>query len=448
MIILLTPERYTPKRGPNIKETAQNNFAFTLSSAENFKVYFSLGLFFKVFRIMSIQSNIWKLQADRFLGEFWPHIAIFVPYLEYLGLKATDNFMIQSAYAATLLLCQVPTGYFSDIVGRRISLIISACLFPIGGLFFAFSTGFWGFVAGEVFLALAVSMRSGTDTAMMYDTLLELGREKEHKKIEGRAFFYQQIGTATGNVIGGFLFGVWAKLPFLLNLFRTFLFLPLSLSLQEPAREKTEAKKPRHHLTDMGKVFQHCARHADTRNIVLYMSLFTGLNIIGFWSYFIYYSHVDIPVVLFGFIAAANSFIAGLGGMVAHKIEKKMDSRHALLLPLLMAPAYFLLGWFDTVWVVPLVALNGFLWGISVPIARDLLHQNTPSKIRATVMSVSEMGTRIIYIILAYPFALLVDKMGIQTGMLTLGLLFALAVSMPVIGLIRNGRKGVAAVPA
>ncbi|MDX9688861.1 MAG: MFS transporter [Proteobacteria bacterium] len=397
---------------------------------------------------MRLQSNIWKLQVDRFLGEFWPHIAILVPYLEYLGLKATDNFMIQAAYAASLLLCQVPTGYFSDIVGRRISLIISACLFPIGAAFFVFSTSFWGFVTAEIFLALAVSMRSGTDSAMMYDTLLELGREKEHKKIEGRAFLYQQIGTGSGNIIGALLFEVWAKLPFLLNLFRALLFLPLSLSLKEPAREKAEARKPHQHLADMGKVLQHCTRHADTRYIVLYMSLFTGFNIIGFWSYFIYYGHVGIPASLFGFVAAANSLIAGLGGMIAHKIEKKMDSRKALLLPLFMAPSYFLLGWIDSIWIVPLVTLNGFLWGFSVPIARDLLHQNTPSKIRATVMSVGEMGARLIYIVLAYPFGLLVDKMGIQTGLMMLGTLFVLGVSLPVIGLIRSGRRASASAPA
>lgn len=358
-------------------------------------------------------------------------VAILVPYFETLGLKPSDNYLIQAAFAATMLVLEVPTGYFSDVVGRKTALICAALIYPISGLFYLFSGGFWGFVVAEALGAVAMCLRSGTDSALMYDTLLQLGREKEHKKIEGNAFFLQQIGTTLAHVLGGLLYTLWIKLPFVLNMVVSCLFLPLALSMQEPKREKEAPKSMRNHGRELIRAVKYCATHSTIRNAVLYISVVSGLNLIGFWSYYIYYGKLGIAVGLFGFIAASASLLAGFGGKLLHRIEKRWGMRIAYLLPLLTALSYLLMGAINAKWVIVFVFVNHFFWGFSYTLLRDTMHRHTRSNIRATVLSVGSMGARLTYIVMAFFMGGFVDRFGVQAGLMLLGALFALGAALP-----------------
>jgi MFS family permease len=125
---------------------------------------------------MSIESNIWKLNADRFIASFWLFAPILVSYYEANGLNASEVYLIQAVFALALAFCEVPTGYFSDVVGRKAALIIGAILIPAGIATYALTSSFWGFVLAEILLAIGLSLRSGTDSALLYDSLLEMKR--------------------------------------------------------------------------------------------------------------------------------------------------------------------------------------------------------------------------------------------------------------------------------
>lgn len=385
---------------------------------------------------MGLESNIWKLKTDRVLSESLLFVAILVPYLQSIGLRASEIFVVESIFAATLVICEIPTGYFSDIVGRKVSMLIGAVLFPLSSLAYGLSEGFWGVAFAEMLGAVAVSLRSGADSAFLYDTLIELKREKEHKKIEGHFFFLQRVGSSTAHLLGGLLSSLWIRLPFFLSSIIMLARVPLILSMKETKKEPSKKKTPRLHVADMGRAVRYCASHPVLRNAVLYSSFISGINLVGYWSYSLLYTKLGIPLAVFGFLAATASLMAGAGGGLVHKLERKWGERNLVLLPLLTAPSYVLIGWLDSIWALPLIFLNAFLWGLSIPLLRDILHKNTRSNIRATVLSTMSMGGRLGYILIAVGIGYLIDATSLQTGFMALGAVFAVSCAPPVWGLI------------
>ncbi len=51
---------------------------------------------------------------------------------------------------------------------------------------YCLASDFWGFLLAELTLGLGSSFLSGTNSAMLYDTLVQSGKVEEHKKISGR----------------------------------------------------------------------------------------------------------------------------------------------------------------------------------------------------------------------------------------------------------------------
>jgi MFS family permease len=111
---------------------------------------------------MSIRANLRKIYIYKFLSEFY--------------------LIVQASYALAVLLLEVPSGYLSDRIGRKHTLILGALFFPIGIGVYMLGSVIWHFILAEIFIAGANSMRSGCDSALIYDTLLMMKQESEYKK--------------------------------------------------------------------------------------------------------------------------------------------------------------------------------------------------------------------------------------------------------------------------
>ena len=76
---------------------------------------------------------------------------------------------------------------FADIYGRRLSLFFGSILTFLGYLIFSFYSGFNEFFIAEIFLGIG-GLISGADSALIYDTLLELKKDEDYTKIEGKIY--------------------------------------------------------------------------------------------------------------------------------------------------------------------------------------------------------------------------------------------------------------------
>jgi MFS family permease len=368
-----------------------------------------------------LRANLAKVYLYKLLGDAWIIAPILIPFYAANGLNATQVFTIQAAYALSVLAFEVPSGYLADVIGRRRTLILGAALLPAGVAVYAFTGGFWTFILAEFIIAVGNSLRSGSDSALIYDTLVGLEDEGRYKRFEGKAFFFSRLGSSLASVLGGALAAASLRLPFYVNIGAAALMLPLALSLVEPARPRIEAPRP---LRDILGVVRLMSGDPRLRPLVLLAALVMGTGIVGLWAYFLYYQELGVGIGWFGLLFALAQLASASGSKLAGRLEAGLGSRRGLLILLAIGAGFLLLGAVRSLGMYPVILLNLFVWGYSFPVLLDLMNRRIESRIRATALSVAAMAGSLAFAILSPAFGRIVDSAGLRAAFFALGALF------------------------
>ena len=127
--------------------------------------------------------RLWQWASP--LGQAFFHAPVFFLYMNQ-NLSVEQVLQLEAAYYFSVVLCEVPSGFLSDRVGRILTLRISSLAGILAyGLFFI-GGGFTAFLAAQVALAVHFSFRSGTDVAWHYELLEAEGRGDELARRESR----------------------------------------------------------------------------------------------------------------------------------------------------------------------------------------------------------------------------------------------------------------------
>ena len=152
-----------------------------------------------------------------YLGEFASALYFIIPVwvaFERQYLTFTQMSLIDGIRQLVVLVSQLPTGAFADIFGRRVSIVIGNIINMIGLFAMAFATTGTAIAAALITRGIGDGFVSGADTALLYDSLKEMGREHEFTKIRGRGVLVNQLGIIIGSVFAGYMYAYWKGLPF------------------------------------------------------------------------------------------------------------------------------------------------------------------------------------------------------------------------------------------
>jgi predicted MFS family arabinose efflux permease len=370
----------------------------------------------------NLASNLWKIPAFKFISDFLMIAPIIIPFYKANGLSATQILVTQAVFSLSMLIFEVPSGYLSDVIGRRKTLIICATSYPLGIFVYAFSSSFFGFLCAETILGFSLSMRSGTDSAILYDTLLQMDQVRSYKKYEGRAFFFERLGTSLASVSGGLCALVSLRFTFFANAISSLFLFPVSLSLIEPERKTRKSSNP---LKDLIGIVKFSLKKREVLGIMLFSSLLLTTGIISIWGYFMYLGTWRVPLYWYGIYFALFQLASAYSSLLSHKVENLFGQKGSIYLLFLIPVFQLTIGFVNTPWIIPLMLLHATLWGMATPVFLDILNAYIESDIRATVLSVAGMIGRITYVIIGPIFGLLIDKISLFVAFLGLALYFA-----------------------
>lgn len=133
---------------------------------------------------------------------FWQAIWFLFFQQELSGAEAILLYVI---YDVGTTVMEVPSGYMSDRLGRRRTLIASAVVASAGAALIAFGDGFVIFACAQVLLGAGSAFASGTDNAFLYESLAADGREDETEAQETRSWQFSLIGLALSAITGGLM---------------------------------------------------------------------------------------------------------------------------------------------------------------------------------------------------------------------------------------------------
>ena len=349
---------------------------------------------------------------------FLPVLALFYIYSQVPFEQFT---VIMAVFSLTILLLEVPTGVLADLLGKRKVIMLSKFLYIIEVYILAFHNGFWPFLIAKIISGAGVSLASGADQALIYDTLKRLKREKDHKKVSGTIRFTSNTVRAFVFIIGGFLFSISPKLTAIASLPFMVVNFILATFLIEPyeSKRKTTIKNSWLQLKEGLHYFRN---HGYIKYITLFSIPVSAAISVFLSSSSAYFEAILIPVSFIGVLAFISSVSSGYMAKVAHSIEEKLGEKKSISLCQL-APT---LGVFLMAIMIPKIgALFYFLipitQGFFEVITNDYMNKHVESSHRATMLSMQSMFDQL-GVFIAFPFVGYMTKLySMQTAFLMFG---------------------------
>lgn len=386
----------------------------------------------------SLKSNIWKLNAIKAFRWFLLIIPVFIPFLESNGLSLRQAFLLQAAFSIVIVALEIPSGYFADTFGRKNSIIIGSIAGFLGYFIYSLSHSFTGFLFAEIILAIGGSFISGADSALLYDTLSELGEADQFKKYEGQRNFFESSSEGLASILGGFLAAISLRLPLVLQTGVIFLSVPLAFMLLEPKlKHRDKSLWNASGIIHTVKFALH--DQAQVKWLTVYSALIGALTLTATWFIQPYFSHVALPLFLFGAVWAFLQFLVAIFSYFAHNIEAALGRKYSLLSLLVLGSlAFVALSTTNSLWGLLILPIFFFVRGINGPVLLDYINRLTPSNIRATVLSVRSLVSRLMFSVLGPIFGWINDLYSLPFALMLTGITFFLLGIIPLLFLYKH----------
>lgn len=372
----------------------------------------------------NLQKNIWKY-ALLLIANKRIFIAVLGAY--YLTIPDVTPKIIGTILLAGSLsgfLFEIPSGYISDKIGHKLTLVISRALMLISTTFFLVADNIAFLILGAIFLSASAAFQSGTGSAFMHETLQGLKREHDYVRVMGKI---SSIGFAVPiifMVLVPFLVSVSYKTPFLIALVIDAIGFLATISLTVPP-------VPQEHIEEIGaKNFKQVIQEGYRLNffsIALFSGIISGtlFSVGGFRAP--YQVFLEIPVIWFGVFFGIGRAFASLMLAYSGKIAKHLTLPSFYGFQLVIYTLLILvLGIISSSWVVvtAFIAINAFHWGLSKIDEGYQLDIIKSSKFKATLLSTGSQIDQTVLAVSSFGVGFIIERVSYQYGFLYSGIIF------------------------
>jgi MFS family permease len=320
---------------------------------------------------------------------------------------------------------EIPTGTVADFLGRKISLVMGGVISIIGVLVYVSYPAFWVFMTADFIFAIAFTLISGADEALIYDSLIEIDETESSKKVYARMESFKLGGIVVGATAGGFIAkSLGLRWPLLLTTIPLGVSVIFALTLKEPEihEEKPVLKFKTYKkiLVDGFKYFWH---NKVLKILALDMVFVFAVAWIIIWFYQALLARAGVDIKYFGFVHAFLSLsqIVIINNFI--RLEKWLGSKKRLLFlgAFITGACFIILGLTAYVpLVIACILLSGGFGLSRLPLFSSYMNKYIPSDKRATVLSTTSM-LRTFAIVIVNTTAGLLSDWSIPNTLLILG---------------------------
>lgn len=379
---------------------------------------------------MDHKLNLKKQLACIYTSDFFSGLritdAVWVALLAARGFSLWEIGLAESVFHVVSLLCEVPSGMAADLLGRKKTLVSGGVCMVLQSLLMAFASDLFTICFAMGLNALAMTMFSGTTTALLYDSLKQEGCEEKYIQVSANSSQISMLANAVGSmasILNRFL--GFAGFYLLSAAFEGVSTAALAL-MEEPIVTKAQASRGKQTLRALPGQFTKLARNSLSilRTTPLAAKLIVSSAVVSVPSYltkmFLQQRLVELgwptellflPLLLGGLACVAGTEV---GRRVRCRSMRRLYSACALLcgvgtLLVGAAPAWGgILGMMLVQGVLEVYLLH----------ESQKLNDTIPSDQRATLISVDSMA----YSLLMIPASPLVGAVGDAFGQAGAGL--------------------------
>ena len=370
----------------------------------------------------NIKKNIKNDYLYRFFASFDITSAIWVLYLGYKGMSLVEIGLLEGIFHITGFVSEIPTGALADLFGRRKMMIIGRLTSLISAIIMLFSNSFIGFAIGFILSAWGYNLNSGSEEALIYDTLKTLKREDEYLKVNGRINLIIEVSQGLAVFIGGLLSQISFAISYITAIIIGLFSLTISFNFIEvDIREEHEVRV---RLIDHFKSFISILKdNKRLLNILMFFPIiYTFSAIIYFYGQQFLsdagYSRVNISIIFL-----FNGILSAVGAIISNKVYKKFKSIGWISISMIISLLIILIGIVSRETSILLFLSIGFLTAILQPISSKLINSMVDSKQRATIISVESMFYSLMMILLFPVCGLIGDVLSLDVSFKVIGII-------------------------
>ncbi len=361
------------------------------------------------------------------------------------GLTIEQFALLNTVWAATIVLAEVPSGALADIVGRK-QLLVTTSLFmifelaliafvPLGNI----TLIFWIFLVNRVISGLAEAMASGADEALAYDTLVDHARADDWPRVLDIQMRMQSAGFVITMTIGALVYDpvivnhalqwlgssltvnqqITMRYPLYLTLVLGVLALATTLSMHETKKDAKRGGTGKSYREIVGPAFRltwkaggWIIRTPFALAVILFgMTCDHTLRMIVTMSSQ-YYRQISLPEASFGLIGSA----IGMLGLIVPRIARSMAERFTptgnlvMLVMITLTALTGLVGFYPYVGLLPMILVFMGMMLTSF-FTSHYLNRITSSDQRATVLSFKGLCFNLAYGMIGLLYALLMQQL-------------------------------------
>lgn len=371
-----------------------------------------------------MKKNIKLLYGFSFFDQFMIVIPLLVPYLGTKEIGMGQFMELQAVFALVIICGEVPAGLLSDMWGRRKTLLLGSVLKAVSFSLLPLWTSYEGFLIYHLTMGIALSLISGGDVALLYDSHLAAGGEKSGgAAMLGNRKLAAQTGVAISALLGSAMVLLSYEHLLWLNALLGWIPVLLVLRVAEPPAASEKEKKPTEALKEILATI--LVREAATRLVFLNIVASGVLGLVMVWTNQKYWQDDGIPLLYFGVLFATYNLTVGLAGKFAAAAAARYG-RRAILAATGVLPIIALFG------MASFPGWGGIVLGLLIPLGRGLgevlfldeLNQKISSAFRATVISFANLAIRTAFSLLGPLAGYGIDGWGLEYVLSAIGLVW------------------------
>ncbi|MFX1236478.1 MAG: MFS transporter, partial [Promethearchaeota archaeon] len=351
-------------------------------------------------------------------------------FIIWCKLTFVEIMYLQAYFWIMILLFEIPCGAISDYLGRKYSLFLAGITTAAGAAIYSITPHIGMFILAETLWAFGEALFSGTNTAIIHDTLKMEGREKELDKIVARSISFLLIGIGIAAPIGSLLTLI-IPIQFVMMLMSIPFVMGgcVALTLKEPKHDlENNVKRSESYISIIKSGMKELKQKKQLRILAFDQMIGEGLIFTVFWTFQPYLEEFGFLLAYFGFVSTLMIISQLLFVNLVPKLNDKISNKKRFLFVFTMIPGigFFLLAVLRLVFCVILLFMIIVGFGISRSfIYVNSINKHIESNNRATVLStISMIGTCIKAIV--FPLSGYVVMVSLSGTFIVLGIVMIL----------------------
>jgi MFS family permease len=302
---------------------------------------------------------------------------------------------------------EIPTGVFSDRVGRRMTVIYGALAAVLYSVFYALGQSFWILAMGAVLEGLSRAFYSGNNDALLHDTLSETNEEHQYDEFLGRVSAMFQIALAVSAILGGILAAWSFALIMWLSVIPQLICFFLALKLVEPKL----------HSQESGNIYEHLKTAYTNFLINRKLRMLSIASVSGYafgessYQFQAAFYNTIWPVWAIGLAKTLSNVGAALSFHFSGRLIKKYNALKILIIDNIYSRVINTIATaFPTVLSPVLMSTTSVFYGVTSVAKNALLQKEFSNNERATMGSLNSFAGSIVFGIVAIIVGALADK--------------------------------------